>query len=110
MPNKDDDEAHKRAIIETPAKFIKSDIKKITDYTKDQYRSTSEVMVESALRYIPFSLHCMLQNLFAGKNNERKEASIGHAIIQAVRPRTVIAPFNLDSLSNCTIIFDPGFC
>ena len=34
----------------------------------------------------------MLQQLFIGKDTRRKQASIGQAIVQAVRPRAVLAP------------------
>ena len=106
IPNKDDEEAHKRAIIETAAKFIKSDIKTCVTFAKDKYPTTDELNIESALRYIPPSLRCMLQNLLLGKDSSRREASIGQAIVQAVRPRCVLAPYRLDLLSKCTIISD----
>ena len=37
----------------------------------------------------------MLDALFVGKDTQRKVASIGHAIIQAVRPRAVLAPLQI---------------
>ena len=48
--------------------------------------------LESTLEYVPHSLRDMLQHLLVGKDTQRKEASIAHAIIQAVRPRKLIAP------------------
>ena len=37
----------------------------------------------------------MLQQLFIEKDTRRKQASIGQAIVQAVRPRAVLAPLQL---------------
>ena len=95
MPNKDDEEAHKRAIIETAAKFIKSDIKTSITPLKDEYPKATDFQLESALGYMPPSLRCMLRNLLVGKDTRRKEASIGQTIIQAVRPRIVIVPLQV---------------
>ena len=95
MPNKNDNEAHKRAIIEAAAKLIKSEIKTIIEPLKDVYPQTDELSLESSLWYIPPSLRCMLQQLFIGKDTRRKQESIGQAIVQAVRPRAVLAPLQL---------------
>ena len=37
----------------------------------------------------------MLQHLFVGKDTSRKVAGIGQAVVQAVRPRAVIAPLQI---------------
>lgn len=37
----------------------------------------------------------LLNGLFVGKQSRRKVAGIGHAIVQAVRPRAVIVPLQL---------------
>lgn len=37
----------------------------------------------------------MLENLFVGKDIHRKVASIGQSVVQAVRPRAVVAPLQL---------------
>jgi len=95
MPNAEDEEGQKRAIIETAAKFIKSDIKTMIAPLKDEYPKATDIELESALAYIPPSLRCLLQNLLVGKNTHQKEASIGQAIIQAVRPRAVISALQL---------------
>ena len=77
MPNVDDEEAQKRSIIETAAKLIKTDVKTMIEPLKDEYPKTSELKMEAALRFVPPSLHYLLQNLFVGKDTYRKEASIG---------------------------------
>ena len=95
VPNKDDEEAHKKAIIETAAKFIKSDIRTSITCSKDKYPKSEELQLESALEYIPSSLHFLLEHLLVGKDKSRKEASIGQAIVQGVRPRSVITPLQV---------------
>src|SRR5688572_375497 len=95
VPNKDDEEAHKKAIIETAAKFIKSDIRTSITCSKDKYPKSEELQLESALEYIPSSLHFLLEHLLVVKDKSRKEASIGQAIVQGVRPRSVITPLQV---------------
>ena len=85
-PNKDDDEAHKRAIIEAAAKFIKHDIKCITT-SKNEYPNVSELNLVLVLDFISPSLRFMLENILPGKETNRKVASIGQTIVQAVRLR-----------------------
>jgi len=91
MPNKDDEETQKRAIIETAAKLIRSDIKTHLIAIMSEYPKATDLDLESTLEYVPPSLRYMLQHLLVGKDIRRKQASIGHCIIQAVCPRTVIA-------------------
>ena len=89
-----DADSQKKAIIETAAKLIKSDIKKIKSHN-NLYPDIKELSIKSALEYLPYSLYIMLMTLFVGTKIECKIASIGQAIIQAVRPRAVIAPLQL---------------
>ena len=49
MPNKNDNEAHKRAIIEAAAKLLKSEIETIIEPLKDVYPQTDELSLESSL-------------------------------------------------------------
>ena len=48
-PNRDDEKAHKRAIIAAAVKFIKSDMKS----TMDEYPQTDKLSLESSLEYLP---------------------------------------------------------
>jgi len=82
-----DEEAQKRAIIQTAAKLIKSEIKSMIPSSTDHYPDISLLELKSALQYIPSSLQCLLQHLFVGKDTCSKVASIGQSIVQAVRPR-----------------------
>ncbi len=93
--NEGDEESQKKALLETAARLIKSDIKSSVSAVNDQYPTTEMLKLQSALDYIPESLRVMLDSLFVGKESKRKVASIGHAIIQAVRPRVVLAPLQV---------------
>jgi len=96
MPNKDDvPQAQKRAIVETAAKLIKSVIKTHLMPIMSEYPKATDLDLESTPEYVPRSLRCLLQHPLVGKDIRRKKASIGYCIIQAVHPRTVIAPLQL---------------
>lgn len=88
-------EARKSDIIKAAAKLIQSDIKsKIVG--KAVYPSPSQVAsLEDNLDYLPVSLKSFLQIIFTRKNAEMKLASIGQAIVQAARPRVVMAPLQV---------------
>lgn len=51
--------------------------------------------IAAAASYVPESLQVLLRNMFAGKNIDTKVASIGQSIMQAIRPRMMIAPLQL---------------
>ena len=57
--------------------------------------STEMSDIEEALTFIPNLLQTLLRTLFVGKDVSLKLASIGQAILQAVRPRVVMAPLKL---------------
>lgn len=90
-----DPEQEKAQIIEAAAQLIKSDIKAIPK-SGDMYLSSAEMASsESALKYIPDSLKSFLKSVFTGKELDVKLASIGQAIVQAARPRVLIAPLQI---------------
>ena len=91
----EDEEAQKRAIIKTAARLIRSDIKTNVPSTSDEYPSIEMLKLDSALNYIPGTLHTLLDLLLVGQNKPRKVASIGQALIQAARPRAVLAPLQV---------------
>ena len=90
-----DEESQKRSIIETAARLIKCDIKTNVESVTDQYPSSSDLQLEAALNYLPASLRLLLNLLFVGARKHQKMASIGQSIIQAVRPRAVVAPLQI---------------
>ena len=90
-----DEESQKKAIIETAARLMKSDIKTNVPSITDQYPNSEMLQLQSALDYFPESLRTVITALFVGEDIRRKVASIGHAIIHAVRPRAVLAPLQV---------------
>jgi len=61
----------------------------------DTYPTLAELELTAALDFIPASLRFLLQHLFVGKDTSRKVAGIGEAVVEAVRPRALIAPLQL---------------
>lgn len=87
------DEEEKAKIISTAAKLIKSDIVSMSTPT-DMYPSISDVSsTDKNLSLLPTSLRLLLSAIFCGK--DVKVASIGQAILQACKPKSIIAPLQL---------------
>ena len=64
--------------------------------SKEYYASNSDISsMENAMSYLPESLILLLDTILVGKDKKSKIASIGQAIMQAARPRTLIAPLQL---------------
>lgn len=90
-----DTETEKRAIIDTAAKLIKSDIK-LLEATKSRYPSSSDVAsLQNNLQFVPESLQLLLKGIISEKENDLKVCSIGQALIQAARPRVLLAPLRI---------------
>ena len=56
------------------------------------------ILFLSLLLYLPESLRLLCSKLFVGTKTEKKElriAAIGQSIIQAIRPRAIIAPMQI---------------
>lgn len=87
--------SEKDAVISKTANIIKSEVLLIPA-NKESYPS-SEMLSDMAeqKRFIPDSLYRFLRTIFAEANCELKIASIGQAIVQAARPRSLIAPLQL---------------
>ena len=73
--------------------LIKTDIKTTVAPMEDTYLTTAELKLTAALDFIPASLRFLFQHLFVGKDTSRNVPGIGQAVVQAVRPRAVNAPF-----------------
>ena len=104
-----DEESQKHAIINTAAKLLKSDIKTYIPSVTDQYPPSQTLRLGSALDYLPKSLHSMLNIMFVGTDKNEKVASIGHSIIQATRPRAVIAPLQIGLASQLHFLYKSRF-
>ena len=73
----------------------KKDIKSCST-SNDLYPSSEEIScIEQAISFLPESLKLLLELMFVDHDKEIKVASIGQAIMQAVRPRVLIAPLQL---------------
>ena len=107
-------------MIEAAAKLILEDIK-AEDTSNDHYPGTSAYdSEEAALTYLPDSLRLLLECIMKSRDIGVKIASIGQALMQAARPRVLLAPlqvglpvqlhhhfssrFLIDTLSNTTSI------
>ena len=90
---KNDSTREKMRVIETAAKLIKRDIKSISQ-CKEYYTTSEEMSAEKAMAFLPESLCTLLQILFP-LSSSTKVASLGQAIIQAVRPRALLCPLQL---------------
>ena len=72
--NSGDEEAEKKAIIETAAKLIKSDIKSLTKTDMNEYPKASELSLESTLQYLPKSLQYLLNLLVTGEDPQKESS------------------------------------
>ena len=90
-----DPEQDKIRIVETAAKLIKEDIKALQTACSS-YPTINELSEEESIEFLPASLRVLLGViLVAGKDVRTKIASIGQAIMQAARPRVLLAPLQI---------------
>ena len=72
-----------------------SDIKNL-DVSSYNFPSSEQMSsIEQNLEFIPDLLRLFLRVLFVGKDVELQIASVGQAIVQATRPRVILAPLQL---------------
>ena len=96
-PKQTDFEAEKAKIVSTAAQLIKSEIKNF-EIATNIYPCGDEVSsTEDALKYVPNLLEQFLRSLFVGKDIDLKVAAIAQAMIQATRPRAIMAPSSIRS-------------
>lgn len=62
---------------------------------KDVYPDEKQLESEYSINYIPWSLRFFCSKIFVGEKVDVKIASIGQCIIQAARPRAVLAPLQI---------------
>ena len=91
QPKNVDLETEKLNIIRT-ASLIKSDIKLIK--TLNDIYPLIETEAETNANFLPQTLKLLLEGLLASKDGV-KVASVGQAIIQAARPRVILAPLQV---------------
>lgn len=93
-PSSKSPEEEKLSMIETAAKLIKADIMSLKD-SKAVYPSSVDINSEQNIIFVPDSLQTLLRALFSQNDSSVKVASVGQAIIEASRPRTLIAPLQM---------------
>ena len=78
------------------AKIIKSDIKKLQG-NKEVYPTTEDMESRTKnLEYLPRTLLLFLDSLFVSKDHSVEIASIGQAIMQQVRPNSLLTPLQIE--------------
>ena len=83
---------------------------KLAETSKINYPLADDISsIEQNLDFIPITLHVFLRKLFLAKNSNLKIASIGQAIVQASRPRVLIAPLQIGLGYKCIITSDRNF-
>ncbi|KAK7111326.1 hypothetical protein V1264_010980 [Littorina saxatilis] len=95
-PKTNDDESEKLKLVKAAAALIKNEIKAASATTNKEY-PTSEDISSGAynLDFVLQSLQLFLRLIFSEKDADNKIASVGQAIVQAARPRVVIAPLQI---------------
>ncbi|KAK6171855.1 hypothetical protein SNE40_018279 [Patella caerulea] len=89
------DEGKKIAMISATIKFLRNDTISNVETVNDSYPKSSELSLASALDCLPDTVRYFCEGLISGKETKQKVASLGQAIVQAIRPRAVIAPLQL---------------
>jgi len=94
-PKETSSEAEKMRLIKTAAELIKSDVKSV-EQSIDMYPCTTEMSsTEEAMSFLPESLKLLFQRFFVGRDADRKVGSLWQAIMQAIRPRVLLAPLQM---------------
>ena len=90
-----DQDSEKRNIIKTAASLIRADIKSM-QCNKETYPLSSNIeSLEDNSDFVPASLKHLLSGIMREKDTSQKVSSIGQCIMQATRPRSIIAPLQI---------------
>ena len=87
--------AQEQIIIQTAAMLIINDIKENVSTAKEFYPSPEDLTSENCINYLPRSLYIFLNKIATGTKKEKKVVAIGQVLIQACRPRSIIAPIQI---------------
>ena len=95
LPKEQDPETEKLNLIETLAKIIRNEVKQVNT-PSDLYQGIDELhSVDKNLEFISASLRLLRARLMPGENCTVVQASIGQAIMQAMRSRALLAPLQI---------------
>ncbi len=89
-----DPDTEKMRIVETAAKLIRDDIKAVAT-SHSVYPACDELGSDEAIKFLPETLRVFLEKVIARKGVRTKVSSIGQAIMQAARPRVLLAPLQV---------------
>ena len=94
-------------LVRAAAKLIKEHIKAIK--TSHEIYSSGDYLEsqEANMKYPPDTLLALIEGMFAGKNSGVKGASIGQAIMQATRPRFMLAHCSSGCACSCITTSHP---
>ena len=95
QPKDSDPEAEKVRLIETAAILIRSDVKSVVQLKGTYPTNLSMSGIFEATNYIPESLCLLLNTILVGEEKRLEVCSLGQTIMQAARPRVLIAPLQL---------------
>lgn len=87
--------SEREAYILKTAKIIKTDVSLIPANKANYPSSETLANVNVQLEFLPISLRLFLNEIFTEAKCDLKVSSIGQAIVQAIRPRSIIAPLQL---------------
>lgn len=107
------EKSKKIQLIEAAARIIRSNVKSLWATMVDEYSSSNDLTEESALNYIPSSLELLLSKLLVGKLRCVKIGAVGQAVMQAIRPRSLLClSTNQSAWSRylIDILYHLGFC
>ena len=89
---KPDLSTEKIRLVQTASKLVKSDMK-LVETENNCYPSYDDFeSQDKCIAFLPETLRILLEGLIVGKGAKMKIASIGQAIMQASRPRVLLAP------------------
>ena len=89
-----EDEKEKN-IIEAAANLLKQKTMLLLPNKEEFTLSNDLSSAEKLLDFVPETLQTFLEILFVGKLKSKKIATLGHLIVQNIRPRSIAAPLSL---------------
>ena len=93
-PRSTEPESDKQKVVLAAAQLLRSDIKSLNTF-RDIYPSSHTMTIAEGKKFLPDTLRVFLEAMIIGKNADIKIASIGQAIMQAVRPHVLLAPLQV---------------
>lgn len=90
-----DCKADKTRFIQTVAHLSRNDIKSVPTRSEEYLKPEDISELEHNIVFVPMSLILFLRHIFSENNADLKSALLGQAIMQAARPRVLLAPLQI---------------